>query len=82
MKGYVINVIEWVTNKQWLNKSSVVDLCNSQWKAMLTRKSLEAKNAPQMAIVYKRQNLYSNTTCTPTHDKKAKVYKKIWGEIR
>jgi len=28
---------------------------------MLTRKSLEAKNAPQMAIVYKRQNLYTNT---------------------
>ena len=38
-------------------------------KVTTTRKSLEAENAPQMAIVSKRQNLLSNTTCTPRHDK-------------
>ena len=27
------------------------------------------KNAPQMAIVYKRQNFQSNTMCTLRHDK-------------
>jgi len=35
----------------------------------LTRKSMEAKNIPQMHIVYKRQKLQSNITCTPRHDK-------------
>ena len=34
-----------------------------------TRKSLEAMNAHQMPIVYKRQHLSSNTTCTHRHDK-------------
>jgi len=33
------------------------------------RKSLEAKNAPQMAIVYKGRTCNPNTTCTPRHDK-------------
>ena len=45
----------------------------------MTRKLLEAKNAPQMAIVYKRQNLYSNTTCTPRHDKENNL---IWKKER
>ena len=43
-------------------------------------KSLEAKNSPHMAIVYKRQNMPSNTTCTPRHDKENSL---LWkkGEI-
>jgi len=32
------------------------------------------KNAPQMAIVYKRQNLYSNPTCTAKHDKENNIF--------
>ena len=34
-----------------------------------TRKLLEVRNAPRMHIVYKRQILQSNTTCTPRHGK-------------
>jgi len=34
---------------------------------LTTRKSLEARNDPQKSIVYKRQKLWSNTTCTPRH---------------
>ena len=33
----------------------------SRHKYQKTKKSLEAKNSPQMAIVYKRQNLYAKT---------------------
>jgi len=34
-----------------------------------------------MPIFYKRQNLLSNTTCTPRHDKESHIYKKIQREI-
>jgi len=35
----------------------------------ITRKSPEARNAPQMPIVYKRQILLSNSMCKLRHDK-------------
>ena len=41
---------------------------------ILTRNSLEVRNAPQVPIVYKRQNLLSNTTCTPRHDTENHLY--------
>jgi len=47
----------------------MLTLTRTYEKNKLTRKSLEAIDAPQMPIVYKRQILQSNNTCTSRHDK-------------
>jgi len=44
----------------------------------VTRKSLGEMNAPHMPVVYRRQNLYSNTNCTPRHDKENHLW---WQKI-
>jgi len=53
--------------------------CWILYKQVKARKSLEVRNAPQMHVVYKRQKLLSNTTCTPRHDKENHI---LWKELR
>ena len=54
--------------------------CRTSTNAVkITRKSMEAGNAPQMPIVYKRQILLSNTTFKLRHDKEKHC---LWKLIR
>ena len=60
----------------WISR---VNITSYFLKTVNTRKLLEASNAPQMSIVYKRHKLKSNTTCTPIHDKENHL---SWTKLR
>ena len=57
-----------------MNTSNPGGPLNKQYE--IQGNSMEKRNAPQIPIVYKRQNLLSNTTCTPRHDKENHLYGK------
>jgi len=62
-------ISKWSTSYHENNTQVVKVRDNVSAKQTITRNSLEARNAPQMPFVHKRQNLRSNTTCTPRYGK-------------